>query len=234
MRKTTLLWLLLAVFCSAILFHTSQQVTDGKARLASLQNKTQDEEESIRVLQAEWSYLNQPARLEKLVKEYLALEPMQGRQFAKLADIPEKEPEAVVPEEIVTAAGTTEAVEEKPAVAVAPKPAVVSPIIAKPVIAKPAPVVAKVVAKTVTKTVAVKAPAPVIKIQKPVETPIVAGNLPKTLIPVAAVPPKQAPVTKQEIGTKQAAAAKPTETRTKFTNSTQRKFGDVMQSLGLE
>lgn len=229
MRKTTLLWLLLAVFCSAILFHTSQQVTDGKARLASLQNKTQDEEESIRVLQAEWSYLNQPARLEKLVKEYLALEPMQGRQFAKLADIPEKEPEAVVPEEIVTAAGTTEAVEEKPVVTVAPKPAVVAPVIAKP-----APVVAKVVTKTVTKTVAVKAPAPVIKIQKPVETPIVAGNLPKTLIPVAAVPPKQAPVTKQEIGTKQAAAAKPTETRTKFTNSTQRKFGDVMQSLGLE
>lgn len=220
MRKTTLLWLLLAVFCGAILFHTSQQVTDGKARLASLQNKTQDEEESIRVLQAEWSYLNQPARLEKLVKEYLTLEPMQGRQFAKLADIADKEPEEVVADAI-PATETAAAVEEKPAIVATPTPAKIStPKVAAPksAVAKAAPV-AKVVAKP---------PAPVIKIQKPVETPIVAGSLPKTLIPVAAVPPKQAPATKQ------VAADKPTETRTKFSNSTQRKFGDVMQSLGLE
>lgn len=229
MRKTTLLWLLLAVFCGAILFHTSQQVTDGKARLASLQNKTQDEEESIRVLQAEWSYLNQPARLEKLVKEYLALEPMQGRQFAKLADIADKEPEEVVAD-AVPAVEAAVALEEMPVIAAIPAPAkVTTPKVAapKPAVAKAAPV-AKVVAKTVTQTVVAKPPAPVIKIQKPVETPIVAGSLPKTLIPVAAVPPKQAPATKQ------VASDKPTETRTKFSNSTQRKFGDVMQSLGLE
>lgn len=89
MRKTTLLWLALAVFCGAVLFHTSQKVTDGRGRLAELQTEIRAEEESLRVLQAEWSYLNQPERLEKLSRQYLNLVPMTGRQFATAEDIGE-------------------------------------------------------------------------------------------------------------------------------------------------
>lgn len=103
MRKTTLLWLCLAVFCGAVLFNTSQKVTDGRERLAQLQGDVQSEEESIRVLQAEWSYLNQPERLEKLAKQYLDLAPMNGRQFAKAESIeaaPAPAAEEAAPEEI--------------------------------------------------------------------------------------------------------------------------------------
>lgn len=97
MRKTTLLWLALAVFCGAVLFHTSQKVTDGRGKLAELQSNIRAEEESLRVLQAEWSYLNQPERLEKLSRQYLELSPMTGRQFAEAEDIsaappPEEKP----------------------------------------------------------------------------------------------------------------------------------------------
>ena len=90
MRKTTFLWLFLAALCGGMLFHTSQQVTDGRTKLASIEAATQKEDESLRVLQAEWSYLNQPDRLEKLTKQYLELGPLKGKQFAKVADLEAK------------------------------------------------------------------------------------------------------------------------------------------------
>ena len=88
MRKSTLLWLALAVFCGVSLFHTSQKAYDGREKLAGLSKDIAREEETIRVLQAEWGYLNQPARLEKLAKEYLDLVPMKGTQFSRAEDIP--------------------------------------------------------------------------------------------------------------------------------------------------
>jgi len=87
MRKSNYLWLLLAAVCGTMLFHTSQQVTDGRTKLAGIEAKAEKEDETIRVLEAEWSYLNQPDRLEKLSRQYLALEPLKGRQFGKIADL---------------------------------------------------------------------------------------------------------------------------------------------------
>lgn len=87
MRKAMLFWLGAAAFCGVVLFYTSQQVTDGRARLAAMERELLREEESIRVLQAEWSYLNQPDRLEKLSAQYLQLEPLKGRQFATMAEL---------------------------------------------------------------------------------------------------------------------------------------------------
>lgn len=87
MRKSTLLWLALAAFCSAALFHTSQDVHDSREKLAGLSRAIAREEESLRVLQAEWSYLNQPRRLEKLAKQYLKLAPQKGAQFIRAEDI---------------------------------------------------------------------------------------------------------------------------------------------------
>lgn len=94
MRKSALLWLFLAAVCGAILFQTSQRVNDGRQKLAEIGANTRKQEESLRVLQAEWSYLNQPERLEKLSQKYLGLVPLQGRQFAKASDIPARPPQA--------------------------------------------------------------------------------------------------------------------------------------------
>lgn len=83
MRKSTFLWLLLAVFCSGSLFYTSQKIHDSREKMTSLSRAVAREQESIRVLQAEWSYLNQPQRLEKLAGQYLNLAPMKGAQFIR-------------------------------------------------------------------------------------------------------------------------------------------------------
>lgn len=87
MRKTALLWLVLAVIAGGTLFHTSQRVTEGRAELDKITQSLRKEDESLRVLQAEWSYLNQPDRLEKLARKYLHLAPLKGSQFAKADEI---------------------------------------------------------------------------------------------------------------------------------------------------
>lgn len=103
MRKSTLLWLTLAAACGAVLFHTSQKVHDGRERLAVLNAAIAKEEESMRVLTAEWGYLNQPARLEKLARQYLKLAPLKGHQFVKADDLPLR-PAPVAPTAVSEAA----------------------------------------------------------------------------------------------------------------------------------
>lgn len=155
MRKSTLLWLGMATVCSIILFSTSQKVIDGEAKLAELKRETMREEESLRVLQAEWSYLNQPDRLEKLARQYLHLQPLTGRQFATMDTIPMRPVEAAAKEIPVAAADT-----EKPEIKIDPK----SIKTIKAPVLKPAP-------KEIRRDIAEKPKA----VQK---TPTVAANKP--------------------------------------------------------
>ena len=60
----------------------------GRARLAEIDREIGKEENALRLLQTEWSYLNQPDRLDKLARQYLNLVPQKGRQFATLAQVP--------------------------------------------------------------------------------------------------------------------------------------------------
>lgn len=62
-----------AIAAGALLFWTSQSVQQAEDRLADLQRSVLSEEQSIRVLRAEWDYLNRPDRLEGLASEYLGL-----------------------------------------------------------------------------------------------------------------------------------------------------------------
>lgn len=120
MHKATVFWLALAVLCGTLLFHTSQQVTDGRTALRAMEREVLREEESLRVLQAEWSYLNQPERLEKLAREYLDLQPLNGRQFARVTDLNERiDDSAAVPAEDATA---TSAVEKNSQDTATPRP----------------------------------------------------------------------------------------------------------------
>lgn len=101
MNKFAALWLCCAMITGALLFQTSQHVTDGRQRLENITADMRREEDTLRVLQAEWSYLNQPERLEKLSAQYLKLAPMKGRQFVAAADLPARSiPPAAAPENI--------------------------------------------------------------------------------------------------------------------------------------
>lgn len=64
----------------------SYQTTERK--LKRLNVSIEREQENIRVLSAEWAYLTNPVRLEKLARDYLQLTAMDGRQLVAVASLP--------------------------------------------------------------------------------------------------------------------------------------------------
>lgn len=121
-RLTSLTALLLALAAGASLFWVSQQVQQVEREQRQLMTANLQEEESIRVLKAEWDYLNRPERLEELSAKYLKMAPASAETLVQsISLIPEPEDSTVSPEEqavqISTASGKSV---EKPAVKLAP------------------------------------------------------------------------------------------------------------------
>lgn len=86
--RTSLLLLTLAAGAGGALFHVSYDVSALEDRLTALNHKIVDDQEAIHVLRAEWSFLNQPARLEELSQRYLDLQPLKGAQIGNAAMLP--------------------------------------------------------------------------------------------------------------------------------------------------
>lgn len=74
-RVSTLLALTLSAASGFMLFSTAQKVQQADSELRRMQATVAQEEQTIRVLRAEWDYLNRPDRLEALVMNKLDLIP---------------------------------------------------------------------------------------------------------------------------------------------------------------
>ena len=88
LRHTTVLLLLLADALSMTLFLVKYQVQDLDDELIGLNRSVVDERETIHVLNAEWSHLNNPARLQELAIRHLGMMPVEPGQLSSLDDIP--------------------------------------------------------------------------------------------------------------------------------------------------
>ena len=66
-----------ASLAGAALFWTSQNVQRTEVEMKQLQEEIAQERQSIRVLRAEWDYLNTPERLEEMATHYLHMEPQE-------------------------------------------------------------------------------------------------------------------------------------------------------------
>jgi cell division protein FtsL len=90
MRKKPRLSSAVALAAAAItgtaLFWTSHHVETAERALRHMQQAASSEKQTIRVLSAEWDYLNRPDRLEKLATKYLHMQPPQVRQIASDPD----------------------------------------------------------------------------------------------------------------------------------------------------
>ncbi|WP_114394586.1 cell division protein FtsL [Oleisolibacter albus] len=93
--KSAIVWIALACTASGILYQTSYRVQEQEERLSRLNRQIVAEQEAIQVLKAEWAYLNDPDRLEKLVAEHLVLQPTKAEQIVTLDQIPLKTPALV-------------------------------------------------------------------------------------------------------------------------------------------
>lgn len=92
LRLTNWFWVVLLLGASATLYHTSYRVQDMAQHLSTLDAAQIAEQESIHVLEAEWSYLTSPARLQKLTAKYLPLRTAAIAQIASVATLEQKIP----------------------------------------------------------------------------------------------------------------------------------------------
>lgn len=91
-RLSGLVFLVFSIGCGTLLFLTSQSVQKNERQLGLLQNSNKTEIETLRVLSAEWDYLNRPERLEYLTTHSLDLDEtlVDGQDFVStIRDVPE-------------------------------------------------------------------------------------------------------------------------------------------------
>ena len=86
--RGTLLWLTLAIVAGAGLFHVSYRVQSLEEELTQANRDILREQETIHLLHAEWSYLNEPTRLAELTRRHLALAPLASGQMVRIEDLP--------------------------------------------------------------------------------------------------------------------------------------------------
>lgn len=70
--KTILLWAFLMIPASAFLYSTNTEVRALENAIDATARNVAQEKESLRVLRAEWAYLNSPQRLSGEAKHYLS------------------------------------------------------------------------------------------------------------------------------------------------------------------
>jgi hypothetical protein len=85
--SSLLTWLGLTIAASVMLYHTSDRVNALDQQLRTLNTQIEAERESIHVLNAEWVYLANPARIEAEAQRHLNLQPTAPRHVAALHDI---------------------------------------------------------------------------------------------------------------------------------------------------
>lgn len=82
MQRSTSIFFLLALIGGFILFKVKYEVVDIEQKLAHATQQISREKETIHILKAEWSHLNEPQRLQKLAEKYLEIVPMKTEQIA--------------------------------------------------------------------------------------------------------------------------------------------------------
>jgi cell division protein FtsL len=88
MRWSYLFWLVVLAGAAATLFEIKHEVQALEEELLMTERRIRNERETIEVLRAEWSFLNQPARIERLAREHLGLVPLSPDQIVRVDRLP--------------------------------------------------------------------------------------------------------------------------------------------------
>lgn len=96
MFRRSIILLVFAISIAAVgMFSLKHEVQSRKAKLDALHQDIVESQEAIRVLRAEWSFINQPAHIERLARKHLGFVPMQSHQIVTLEELKGKQLEIV-------------------------------------------------------------------------------------------------------------------------------------------
>lgn len=87
MRRTVFLGFIISLCVAVALFQLKYQVAEQERQLTTLSNEIYQTEEAIHILQAEWSYLNEPGRLQMLAEKHLSLAPAETVQLVSYDNV---------------------------------------------------------------------------------------------------------------------------------------------------
>jgi hypothetical protein len=87
-RLSMPVWLVLVIAAGFCMFQIKFAVQELEHQLGQTNRDIGRAQEQIRVLKAEWSYLNEPGRLSELNRRHLGLAPVSAKQMEKLAALP--------------------------------------------------------------------------------------------------------------------------------------------------
>ena len=93
MRPSVIAGLVLLAVMVTGLFELKYEVRALYKERAALHSRIAGEKETLRVLQAEWSFLNQPDRIQELARRYLALDTPIARQIGGIDRFPFRAPD---------------------------------------------------------------------------------------------------------------------------------------------
>jgi hypothetical protein len=120
--------LLLIVVSGFFMFKVKFAVQELEDELGRVRRQTVAEQQEVRVLNAEWSYLTQPERLAELNRRFIALAPVPTKQYQRsLEEIALRPPPPPAPEPAYPPPDTVTASDEPPPPAVAPAMAAAAP-----------------------------------------------------------------------------------------------------------
>lgn len=87
-RWTTIVLLILLSGLTGALFQVKHQVQNLEVQVAQVEKDVRSYRNNIRILQAEWTLLTSPQRLQRLPRPN-GLAPLSGGQFKRFSDLPE-------------------------------------------------------------------------------------------------------------------------------------------------
>ena len=86
------------IFAAGYVYKIKFESTRQAERAAKLRMEIRREHDAIAMLRAEWSTLDNPARIQALAKRHLSLQPIDARQFDRLDRLRERPADLVPPD----------------------------------------------------------------------------------------------------------------------------------------
>jgi cell division protein FtsL len=87
-RFGLVIWLIVVTGVAVGLYHINYRVKELERELTEVRKEIEAERERLHVLEAEWSFLNQPARLSRLARKHLNMDSMEAEQVVSIDQLP--------------------------------------------------------------------------------------------------------------------------------------------------
>ena len=114
MRLLNFCALVLLVLAAAYVYEIKFESTLRAERIAKMRGDVQRERDAIAALRAEWTTLENPARIQGLARRHLHLRPAEATQYDTLDRLPERPPSIVQPPPVDAIAETIENMDLNP------------------------------------------------------------------------------------------------------------------------